>query len=319
MNQARAQYSRGYLIALGATLLWSTTGVIISHLSRSYALPSLVLAFWRDLFVALGLATAFLVLSASRFRLGRAHHGFLVWYGLILALFNSMWTFSVEFNGAAVATVLAFSSPAMTAVLERLIFRTRINRTQLVSIVLAITGTVLVSGAHDPAAWQVNAAGISFGLLTGLFFACYNMMGKAAANKSIDSWTAQFYSFGSAAAFLLMFNLVADIQSGVAPLSNLTWLGASWSGWGWLLLLGLGPTLGGFGLYTMSLNFLPATVANLIATLEPALTAIWAYFLLGEQLAGIQLLGSVCIFTGVILLRIANRNGRLQDNALQLQ
>ena len=319
MMQAKSQYSRGYMIALGATLLWSTTGVIISHLSRSYDLPSLVLAFWRDLFVALGLAAAFLVSSAGHFRLGREHWGFLVWYGLILALFNSMWTFSVEFNGASVATVLAFSSPAMTAVLERLIFRATISRTQLASIALAITGTVLVSGAHDPAAWQVNAAGISFGLLTGLFFACYNMMGKAAANKAIDSWTAQFYSFGGAAAFLLLFNLATDILTGATPLSNLTWLGGSWAGWGWLLLLGLGPTLGGFGLYTMSLNFLPATVANLIATLEPALTAIWAYFLLGEQLSGVQLLGSVCIFTGVILLRIGNRNGRLQDNAFQLQ
>jgi DME family drug/metabolite transporter len=304
----KSRYSRGYFIALGATLLWSTTGVIISHLSRTYAMPSLVLAFWRDLFVALGLGTAFLAFNPKRFRLSRAYWAFMLFYGLILALFNSMWTFSVEFNGAAVATVLAFSSPAMTAVLERWIFRTPINRIQLISILLAITGTVLVSGAHDPAAWQVNTAGITFGLLTGLFFAGYNMMGKATANKSIDSWTAQFYSFGSAAFFILLFNLPVDTLAGVSTAANLFWLGGLWSGWGWLLLLGLGPTLGGFGLYTMSLNFLPATVANLIATLEPALTAIWAYFLLNEQLTGVQLVGSLCILAGVILLRAGNRS-----------
>jgi drug/metabolite transporter (DMT)-like permease len=301
-------YSRGYLIALSATLLWSFTGIIISHISRTYELPSLVLALWRDMFVALGLVVAFLIFSPGRFRLRRLHLSFMWLYGLVLSLFNSMWTFSVEFNGAAVATVLAFSSPAMTAILERLIFRTTINRIQLVSIVLSLAGTVLVSGAHDLAAWRVNAAGISFGLLTGFFFACYNMMGKASANKSIDSWTAQFYSFGIATCFLLLFNLLADAFSGNELLSNLFWLGPSWSGWGWLLLLGLGPTLGGYGLYTMSLKYLPATVSNLIATLEPALAAILAYFLLGEYLSGVQVIGSACILTGVILLRMGRKH-----------
>ena len=52
------------------------------------------------------------------------------------------------------------------------------------------------------------------------------------------------------------------------------------------------------------LNYLPATVTNLIATLEPALTAIWAYFLLHEQLTLIQLVGSVLVVASVILLRL---------------
>ncbi len=303
-----ANEPRGYAIALAATLLWSTTGILMSYLSRTYALPSLVLAFWRDLFVSLGLAAAFLVLGTTRFKLEPFNWGFLVFYGLILALFNSMWTFSVEFNGAAVATVLAFSSPAMTAVLERWIFKASIDRLRLVSILLAITGTLLVAGAHDPAAWQVNPAGIVFGLSTGLFFAGYNMMGKAAVNKAIDSWTAQFYSFSIAAGFLLLFNLIMDLLTGRSAPGDLFWLGGAWSGWGWLLLLGLGPTLGGFGLYTMSLRFLPATVANLIATLEPALTAIWAFFLWGEQLTGVQIGGSVCLLAGVVLLRLGKRN-----------
>jgi drug/metabolite transporter (DMT)-like permease len=81
----------------------------------------------------------------------------------------------VEFNGAAVATVLAFSSPAMTAILAHYLLREEINGIKLGSIGLSLIGTVLVSGAADPAAWKVNAAGIAFGLLTGLFFACYNM------------------------------------------------------------------------------------------------------------------------------------------------
>lgn len=307
MQQSSTGSSRGYWIALGATLLWSFTGILISDLSRTYALPSLVLAFWRNIFVSLLLLIVFVFLSPARFKLDRRHFVFMTLYGLILALFNSMWTFSVQYNGAAVATVLAFSSPAMTAILGRWILKEGVNTVKLISIALSLIGTLLVSGALDAAAWRVNAAGIAFGLLTGFFFACYNMFGKAASNRSLDSWTSLFYSFSSATLFLFLFNLIANLSGGEALLDNFLWLGNSTSGWGILLFLSLGPTLVGFGLYTMSLDYLPATVANLIATLEPALTAIWAYFLLGEQMNVVQWSGSLLLFTGIILLRLGEK------------
>jgi len=299
----KSTYSRGYMIALTATVLWSFTGILISYLSKTYALPSLVLAFWRDLFLSIGLALVFLLFSRARFHLDRPQWTFMLLYGFTLAVFNSLWTFSVQYNGAAVATVLAFSSPAMTAILSKLIFKEKFNRIKILSIVLSLLGTFLVSGAHDPANWRVNPLGITFGLFTGLFFAFYNLEGKRASDQSIDSWTALLYSFSIAAVFLLLFNLGVDGFSGKPLLSDMLWLGDSASAWGILLFLAIAPTLGGFGLYTLSLRYLAPTVANLIATLEPALTSIWAYFLLREQLNAVQWLGSVMVFTGVILLR----------------
>jgi DME family drug/metabolite transporter len=165
-------------------------------------------------------------------------------------------------------------------------------------------GVALVSNAFNVAAWQVNAAGMAFGFATGLAFAFYNLVGKAASNRSIDSWTSLLYSFGGATFFLFIFNLAFDSFSGRPLLGNMLWLGDETFGWFILILLGIGPTLGGFGLYTLSLNYLPATVSNLIATLEPALTAIWAFFLFGEQLTTPQIIGGALVFAGVILLRI---------------
>jgi drug/metabolite transporter, DME family len=307
LRTQNTNFSRGYVIALTATVLWSTTGVLISYLSRTYALPSLVLAFWRDLFVSVGMFIGLSIFSRARFQLGRSHWGFTVWYGLTLAVFNSLWTFSVQFNGAAVATVLAFSSPAMTAILSRIVFKEQFNRVKILSIVLSLLGTILVSGAHDPSAWKLNPAGIIFGLLTGLCFAFYNLEGKSASDKQIDSWTALLYSFSLATVFLFLFNVGFNTLSSETPFNNLLWLGNSVSGWGILFFLGVAPTLGGFGLYTLSIRYLSPTVANLIATLEPGLTAIWAYLLLHEILVGTQLLGSLILFTGIILLRIGEK------------
>ncbi|HUG35192.1 MAG TPA: DMT family transporter [Anaerolineales bacterium] len=302
-----SSFLRGYIIAVVATILWSTTGPIISYLNKTYALPSLVLAFWRDLFVSLGMIVGLLIFSRARLHLSRGHWAFIVLYGLTVAIFNSMWTFSVQFNGAAVATVLAFSSPAMTAILSRIVFKEKFDRVKIVSIVLSLIGTVLVSGAHDPSAWRLNTAGIIFGLLTGLFFAIYNLEGKVASDKHIDSWTALLYSFGTATFFLFLFNLGTNSVNREPLFANFLWLGSSIPGWTILFLLGVAPTLGGFGLYTLSIRYLSPTIANLIATLEPALTSIWAYLFLNEILGGEQLIGSLFIFTGVILLRLGDK------------
>ncbi len=303
MQEISGNSSRGYLVGLSATVLLSFTGILISYLNRTYHLPSLVLAFWRDCSVVLGLAVVFAMFSRARFRLERSHWIFFVLYGLTLSLFNSMWTFSVQFNGAAIATVLAFSSPAMTAVLAHFILKEQINGIKLVSIVLSLSGTALVSGAVDPSAWKVNAAGIAFGLLTGFFFACYNMLGKTSSNRSIDPWTTMLYGFSSAVFFLFIFNLMMNVLGGQALLGNFLWLGTALGGWMILFFLGIGPTIGGFGLYLVSLGYLPATVANLIGALEPAFTAMWAYLLFHEQLTIIQVIGSLLVFASVILLR----------------
>src|SRR5688500_2489397 len=248
-----SQASRGFVIALIATVVWSTTGPLISYLSKPYSLPSLVLACWRDLFVSLGMLVGLLIFSRARFFLDRVHWKFIFLCGLTLAVFNSLWTFSVQYNGAAVATVLAFSSPAMTAVLSYMVFKETFSKVKIISIALSFIGTILVSGAADPSAWKLNPAGIIFGLLTGLLFAIYNLQGKVATDKQIDSWTALLYSFAWATFFLFFFNLGNDLFITHKPaFGDMLWLGNSFSGWGILFFLGVAPTLGGFGLYTLS-------------------------------------------------------------------
>jgi drug/metabolite transporter (DMT)-like permease len=97
-------------------------------------------------------------------------------------------------------------------------------------------------------------------------------------------------------------------------LVDLFWLGSALVGWGILFLLAAGPTVMGFGLYNVSLSYLPSSVANLIVTLEPVFTAISAYFLFGERLNGLQLGGSLMILAGVVFLRV--HEGRLASRTL---
>jgi drug/metabolite transporter (DMT)-like permease len=225
-------------------------------------------------------------------------------YGLELALFNTLWTVSVYLNGAAISTVLAYSSAAFTALLGWRLLHESLEPAKILAVALCLFGCILVSGAYTAAAWRVNGLGILAGLLSGLAYAAYSLLGRTAAQRKMDSWITLAYTFLFATLFLLTFNLVSSWLPGWEAGPGILAWGGDWLGWLVLVLLAIGPTVGGFGFYMVSLSYLPASVANLIATLEPALTALLAYLLLGERFTLPQITGSALIIAGVLLLRL---------------
>jgi drug/metabolite transporter (DMT)-like permease len=300
-----ASLTRGYAICLTGTVIWSTTAIFIRYLTENYSMPPLVLAVWRDLFLSVFLAMLFVAFWPARLHPGRRNLGFLAAYGLVVSLFNSLWTISVALNGAAVSTVLAYSSAGFTALLGWRLLGEKLNPTKIFAVSLSLVGCVFVSGAYDPEAWQLNTIGIITGLSSGIAFAAYSLMGRTAAHRHIDPWTTLLYAFAFATVFLLAYNILPlNLPAGLGS-TNLLWLGDQWAAWAILILLAIGPTLGGYGLYTVSLAYLPASIANVIATLEPVMTAILAFLLLGERFTGPQFLGSALIIGGVIVLRLS--------------
>jgi len=299
-----ARLTRGYGICMIATVLWSTTAIFIRYLTETYRMPPLVLAFWRDLILAIALFFVFIFFAPNRLHLERGRLPFMIAYGLNLALFNSLWTISVVFICVNVTTVLAYSSAAFTAIFGWKLFNESLGRQKIGAVTLSLLGCIFVSGAYNPDAWLVNPLGVITGLASGMAFAAYSLMGKAALGKDINPWTVLFYAFGIGAIFIFSFNLFYPVlPSGVAS-PNLFWLGGALVGWLVLISLAIGPTIGGYGFYTVSLTYLPASVANVIATLEPAMTAVLAYAILGERFTPPQWIGSALIILGVIVLRL---------------
>jgi drug/metabolite transporter (DMT)-like permease len=250
-----------------------------------------------------------LVLAAIQPRLlcvSRQYLKYLLAFGFVLAMFNAIWTLSVALNGAAISTVLVYSSAGFTALLGWWLLRERLDWAKLLAVVVCLAGCALVSEAVMPGNWRTHWLGILTGVVSGLCYAAYSLMGRSASQRGLNPWTTLFYTFGFATAFLLIFNLLPNnILPGTAKhLADFLWLGDAVSGWVVLFLLAAGPTVAGYGLYNVSLSHLPSSVVNLIATLEPVFTIVIAYLLLDELMNGMQLVGSFMIISGVVLLRL---------------
>ena len=301
--------NRGYLAALASALFLSTSSIFIRYLSVNFKLPALVLTFWREAFVAVTLLAIFLIFKPVLFKGIRAHFPYLAAYGLVLALFNSALTFSIVLNGAAVATVILYSSVAFTSVLGRFILQEDLGLVKIAAIVLSLAGCALVANALDPKLWALNAAGVFVGVLAALGKAAYSLMGRSASQRGLNPWTTLVAIFSVASLILLSANLVFGrlLPGGAAKPADLFWLGNSVKGWAVLIILAILPTLFGYGMYNTSLKYLPSSVANLIVTIEPLLTAIFAYFLLREMLTPVQLIGGALVLAGVVLIRLSGK------------
>ncbi|MGD0708957.1 MAG: DMT family transporter [Anaerolineaceae bacterium] len=310
--------NRGYLIAFASAVVLSTTAIFIRYLTLTYDIPPLVLAFWRDAFVTATLLAVLGLLNPHLLHVAPHHLPYLVIYGFVLALFNATWTLSVTLNGAAVSTVMAYCSAGFTALLGWWFLKETLDWGKILAVILSLTGCLLVSGALDQTVWHANLLGIVTGILSGLCYAIYTLMGRSAAQRSLNPWTTLLYTFGFAAIILMVFNLSSNgfLPGAASKPADFLWLGNALAGWGILFLLAAGPTVIGFGLYNTSLSYLPSSIVNLIATLEPAFTTISAYFLFGERLGGIQLIGSLLILGSVIFLRI--HESRLASRSLSI-
>jgi len=309
----RSVLARGYLIALISSAILSTTAILIRYLTLTFQIAPLVLAFLRDVIAA---GTLLVVLFLFRRLLLRINHKqlrYLVFYGFVLAVFNSLWTLSVALNGAAIATMLAYCSTAFTALLGWWFLKESLDWVKLIAVILSLIGCALVSGAIDSNVWDTNFVGILTGVLSGLLYAIYSMMGRSASNRGLNPWTTLIYLFIFASIFLLFFNLIPSgwLPGSASHYRDILWLEGTITGWSLLILLAAGPTVLGFGLYLVSMVYLPSSVANLVLTSEPVFTALIAFFLLGERLNNFQILGSVMIFTGVLFLRI--HEGRITN------
>jgi DME family drug/metabolite transporter len=279
-------------MASTGTAAWATTAIFIRYLLTHYTLTPFTLAFWRDLILSLTLLAVFRLSRPQILRLKRQDVLFLVIYGgVILAIFNASWTVSVAINGAAVSTVMAYCSPAFAVALERLILKEPFTWRKGVAALLSLTGCAGVAKAYAPEVWRLNPLGLVIGVGSGLAFAIYGLAGRWSAKRYASPWTVTTYGFLFAACALALTQRPDTIFS----------LGKAWDGWLILATLSVGPTLIGYGLFTVSLRYLPASVSTVMASMEPALTAILAIFILGEKLEPLQWLGAALILAAVIL------------------
>jgi len=303
----RPSPSVGYTLGFSAAIVWAATSPGIKYLLDTFGTPALTLAFWRDAFIALALGAALLVFgkrdATGRHQLmvgARDLRSLALTGAISVGIYHALWVWSIVLNGAALAIVLIYTYPTFVTLGARLFFKERIGGQQIIALVLSFLGCVLLVRAYDPAFLEVSWLGTLVGLGTGITHAGYVLSSQRAVTRH-SPWVTLMWTmlFGG----LVLLVLTAVIQG---PGTLLT-VGAGVTPWIVLLVLALGPTLGGYALFTLSLRHLPGRVASLLVLIEAPISTGIAVVFLGERLVWPQVVGIVLILGAALLPALALR------------
>jgi drug/metabolite transporter (DMT)-like permease len=245
---------RGYVIVLSGTVIWALTGIIIKVLLTRYGMDTLTIAFWRVLIVTGFLLITLLIVNPNYLRISPRDLIAFIFYGCLgIGVHQIVWISSVQYNGAAVATVIIYTGPAIVAILAARFLRERMTRGKLVALTLTIVGCALVARVYDLEQVQLNGIGVAVGIGSAFTFATYSLMGRF-VTRNYSSVDLLFYAF-------LWF---CFSHTRHASLRNPLLASLPVDGWATLAFLALVPTLGGFAAYTIGLSiFQPASQAFL--------------------------------------------------------
>ena len=211
-------------------------------------------------------------------------------------MLHVFWNVGVWLNGAAVVTVQQAAMPSIVAVVAWLVWGEPLTWRKVLSIILAFAGTVLVSGLDVCGRVELSGPKLLVGLGIPITLASYILLGKK-IRAYYHPLTILVYAFGFGALALLPFQF--SIRQ-PWPVSFSTWI------W-FVALIGL-STIIPWCAYTFGLGRLPASVASALSTAEIPTVAVYAHFLLGEQLVAVQLVGAVLMVGGVLLLFWGSEN-----------
>ncbi len=295
----------GYLMVTVAAILFALNGVV-SKVTLSSDLSSLELTQIRATGAAIGLLAFLLLFARRRLRVGRRELAFLVVFGVTgVAFVQWLYFVAIENLPVGIALLIQFIAPLFIALFAWLVYHEHIRRRIWVALVLCITGLAVVVEVWSGLAF--DTVGITAALGGSLALTTYVLMAER-ERRHRDPVSLSFYGFLFAALFWAV----------VQPLWQFPWstLGDSislqgrfedqtapvWLLVGFVIVVG---TMITFSLLTGALRHISATRASIVATLEPVLATVFAWFWLEETFGAAQLIGGAVVLAGIFVAQTA--------------
>lgn len=278
----------GYFFVIFSALCFGSMGIIIKTAYRFGATP-LQLLFLRLATASLLLWLTLLVRREQRPRLTAGNLAVFAALGLSFAVAAVAIFFALRWTSAAMVSILTYTYPMIVAVLVAVFFREKFGAWKYWSLGLSFAGCLLILQLYRPGSLAANWRGIALGLLSGIAYAIFNVIGQKTTEK-YSPLVVSTYSMSYSLLFVSLLQSPGFLVNGTLSLP----------------VLGCGVALGFVAAYLSLLFYmqgvamLGASRASVVSTVEPAFTALLAWIILNEKLEVLQAAGGLLILAGVL-------------------
>jgi drug/metabolite transporter (DMT)-like permease len=269
------------LLALGASLAWGVSDFVGPWQGR--ALGALRVMLWAQLG---GIAMLGIAVAAH----GRGPDSWAVLWAVLAALSGTLGLYAY-YQGMATGTMSVVAPIAGASAVVPVVFGIatgdRPRTVQLVGIAAAIVGVALAAREQQAGGRRV-AAGVGLALLAAVGFGFYFPPMHAAG--AADPWWSSLIFRLTAAVVVL-----AAVMLRRPPLRLGGWRLAV------VVAVGCGDTLGNL-LFAAAAGHGIVSLTSVLASLYPIVTVALAAIVIGERVAGVQLVGVILTLLGVGLI-----------------
>ncbi|MCF7529350.1 DMT family transporter [Neisseria lisongii] len=283
----------GMLQIIAAAVCWGALGFFGTMLNRA-GFDGIQIAMLRILIAALILLAAFPHFRPLLRSINRRQVPVLVAQSLIGVLGMSLLYFiAITRVGSALAVALLYTSPAWSLLFSRILLGEAITPKAALLTAVAVGGVALTMSGGI----RLDLLGIIIGLGSGICYALYGVLGKAAMS-GVQPMAVLFTSIVVSGLVLLPFPATHQTFRQLAAAEPHIWLTA--------VSLSFIGTLSAFTLFIKGLEKMPAARAAVFTVIEPFTAVLLAATLLGEQLSLPQYLGVLLIIAAAAM----NAGGR---------
>jgi len=270
-----------------AMLFISTSGVLGRYISTT----PFVTIWWRSLFAAI-LLGAFCWYKKIDFKIStKRDRTTIVLSGLLFGAHWVTYFYSLQLSNVAIALLSVFTYPIITALLEPLFFKTKLNLKHVFLGFVVLIGIYLLMPELNIE--NDYTKGVLFGVFSALVYAIRNILLK----KKITQY------HGS----MLMFYQMIIISLFLSPVLFVFEFNPSINDWMTLVILALVTTAIGHTLFVMSFKNFSIGTVSIMSSIQPIYGILLGVLLLKEMPSQTTIIGGALILATVVVESIQSQ------------
>ncbi|WP_226003365.1 DMT family transporter [Paenibacillus sp. BJ-4] len=292
MNKVIANHSQSSRIYYGSTILalliWSTS--FIATKAAYTSIPPLTLGLSRFIIASIVLGIVLLI-KKEYVKVKPKDLATISFSGVLgITLYFSMENIGVSLTTASNAALIVASYPAITSLLELILYKVKISKYKICGIALAMIGVYFLTSVGESSGGKNQLIGNLILIGTGFAWAFYTFMTRKVVDK-YPPVTLSFYQTVAGSIFFIPLALL-EKDSWQAPTTAALTL---------LIYLGMFCSVIAFLLYNYGLIKLSPSSSVSLMNLVPIFGVLFSVLLLQETITWRQIIGGMVVIIGVLL------------------